>query len=303
MTLPNFLVIGAPKTGTSSLYHYLNQHPQIYMSSNKEPHFFAFEGKRPDFCGPGDEGAWINRGSVPELPAYEALFDGVSDEKAIGEASTMYLYLPQAAPRIRQYIPDAKLIAILRHPVDRAYSHFLHLRREAREPLRDFSKALREEQQRIDKHWSPVWHYQNVGFYGEQLQRYFDQFEREQIRVYLYEEWQKNPQAIVSEIFQFLGVDPIFSPDMSVKHNVSSFVHKNKAWHDFLTGSNPLKTVLKAIIPANIRKPISAKAYRKNMEPPSQLHKEIRQEAIEIFRSDLLKLQDIIEKDISHWLK
>lgn len=303
MTLPNFLVIGAPKTGTTSLYYYLNQHPQIYMSSNKEPHFFAFEGKRPDFCGPGDDEAWLNRKSVSEFQAYEALFQGVSDEKAIGEASTMYLYLPEAAPRIREYIPDAKLIAMLRHPVDRAYSHFLHLQKEAREPLKDFSKALREEETRIRKHWSPAWHYQKVGFYGEQLQRYFDLFEREQIKVYLYEEWQKTPKAIVEDIFQFLGVDSIFLPDMSVKHNVSSSAHKNKALHDFLTGSNPLKSLLKTIIPAKIRKPMSAKAYRKNIKSTSPLPKEIRQEAIEIFRPDILKLQDLLEKDMSHWLK
>src|SRR5918997_468574 len=141
MTLPNFLIIGAMKSGTTALYYYLEQHPQIYMSPVKEPNFF---------CSGGQEG-WESK-SVTRIRAYQYLFKDVSDEKAIGEASHCYLYEPQAVARIQEHLPDAKLVAILRNPVDRAYSHFLHMVRNGTEPLTDFGQALEEEEIRADPH-------------------------------------------------------------------------------------------------------------------------------------------------------
>ena len=301
MTMPNFLIIGSPKSATTSLYEYLKQHPEIYMSPNKEPHFFAFEGKQPDFVGPGDAEAWINKSSIVDLTEYQKQFEGVTTEKAIGEASTMYLYLPEAIERIKYYIPDVKLIAILRHPVDRAYSHFLHLRREGRERLTDFSAALREEEQKIKNHWSPVWHYQTVGLYSQQIQRYYHHFERKNIKIYLYDDWVKNSNEMLKDIFTFLEVKE-YLPDMSVKHNTSSFVLKNKRWNDWLTKPNPIKNILKQIIPAKIRKPMAAKAYRKNMELPPKLSLKERNKAIAIFREEIIQLQTLINRDLSAWL-
>ena len=125
MTMPNFLIIGAMRAGTTSLYHYLKQHPQVYMSPVKEPRFFALEGEKPDPGRPTDER--LMNHSITDIEAYRALFQAVSKETAIGEASPLYLYSPKAPERIRHYIPDAKLIAVLRDPVERAYSHFLDI--------------------------------------------------------------------------------------------------------------------------------------------------------------------------------
>src|SRR5215210_1748036 len=153
--LPNFLVIGAGKSGTTSLYHYLRQHPDVYMSPVKEPLFFAAEGGRIRF--PGPDGRMISRaanpGAVTRMKDYRALFAGVSGKKAVGEASPQYLYTPEAPLRIKHYVPEAKLIAVLRNPVERAYSAFLHRTRLGREPLADFSEALRQEDSRMREGW------------------------------------------------------------------------------------------------------------------------------------------------------
>lgn len=133
MTLPNFLVIGAHKAGTTALYNYLKQHPQVYMSPAKEPRFFALEGKNLKFLGPKKDPG--NRCRFTTLEAYRELFQGVSSEVAIGEASTLYLYSQEAPKRIQHYIPDAKLIAILRNPIKRAYSNFVHAMQDDREVL------------------------------------------------------------------------------------------------------------------------------------------------------------------------
>ena len=133
MTMPNFLIIGAMKSGTTALYYYLEQHPDIYMSPVKEPNFFSSH-KQENAAD-----------TVTEFGIYRQLFSGGSGKKAIGEASHSYLYEPGAAAEIRRYIPEAKLIAILRNPIERAYSHFLHMVRSGTEPLDDFARALQED--------------------------------------------------------------------------------------------------------------------------------------------------------------
>ena len=304
MTMPNFLLIGVPKAGTSSLYHYLRQHPEIYMPSPpyKEPNFFAFEGEQLNFTGPGDDRAALNKYTITDLEAYQKLFQEVKDEVAIGEASIIYLYLPKTAAAIKYYIPNVKLIVVFRHPVERAFSHFLHLRRIGREWLTDFSQALQEETNRIARGYAPAWHYGQVGFYSHQLKRYFDIFERSQMRVYLYEDWKSNPIDFIRDIFQFLGVNDRFIPDMSTKHNVSNVVNQNRALYNFLTQENPIKTALRAIIPAKLRQPIATKAYKNNRMKAPQLTTEMRKKWIPLFRKDIEQLQELIQRDLSQWL-
>ncbi|MDP6150009.1 MAG: sulfotransferase, partial [Gammaproteobacteria bacterium] len=169
-SLPTFLVIGAPKCGTTSLYHYLDQHPDVYLSPVKEPQYFAFAGQQLDFRGPG---VTINN-AVTELADYRKLFSGASVEKAIGEASALYLSVPGTAERIRAQIPDVRLIAILRRPADRAFSSYMHLIRDDREPMRDFAAALAAEEQRIADNWGFLWRYKQLGRYYEQLKHYYD---------------------------------------------------------------------------------------------------------------------------------
>lgn len=298
MTMPNFLIIGAAKSGTTSLYHFMNQHPQIYLSPVKEPHFFAFEGRDPRTQGPGD----IMHSAITNLEDYQSLFKETADETAIGEASTTYLYFPGAAERIQHYIPEVKLIAILRHPAERAYSAFMHLTREGREPLAEFAQALREEERRISNNWSPLWHYAQGGFYYSQLKRYFDKFDQRQIKVYLYEDdFGTYPLGVIKDIFCFLEVDDRFIPDMSVRYNVSG-IAKNKALHTLLTKKNPIKRVIRPFFPEGLRRRIRNKFMNRNLVKPA-LAPALRKQLINVYREDILKLQELIQRDLSQWLE
>jgi len=299
MQSPNFLITGAARSGTTSLYHYLSEHPEIFMCPTKEPCFFAFEGREIKFAGPGDENA-VNRVSVNELGAYQALFNGVKNEKAIGEASVWYLYDSIACDKIRHYTPDAKLIMILRNPVDRAYSAFLKQRRENREPISEFGRALEEEEIRIGKEWGYIWHYKKAGFYYEQMKRYLDTFSKEQIKIYLFEELESNCQQVVSDIFGFLGVDQSFEPDLAVKYN-ESFVAKNESLMKLTHSRNPIRSVLHACIPANIRHKVTNKLQTLNADVPP-IPPAIRMQLTREFRQDILNLQGLIERDLSGWL-
>ena len=297
--MPNFLIIGAAKSGTTSLYYYLKQHPQIYMSPKKELRFFALEGTRPDFRGPNDEP--LNRDAITTVEEYRKYFEGAGDAKACGEASPFYLSSPEAALNIRRHVPDAKLIAVLRHPAERAHSSFMHMVRDGFEPLADFAAALRDEDRRIAAGWSYVWHYKRRGFYAEQLQHYVRLFDAGRIKIYLYEDFCADPRRLLRDIFGFLGVDEDFAPDISTKHNVSG-VAKNRALQNFLVGRGAVKSLVEMFVPERLRLRAGA-AVRNSNVVPKQLDPTLRAGLIEDYREDILRLQELIGRDLSHWLR
>src|SRR5215210_1024401 len=291
MTMPNFLIIGAMKSGTTALYYYLEQHPEIYMSPVKEPNFFSSQEQ---------ENA---ADAVTNIGTYQHLFRGGSDKKAIGEASHSYLYDPGAAAEIRRYVPEAKLIAILRNPIDRAHSHFLHMVRSGTEPLDDFAQALQEE---VGIHKERTFQdYIGRGLYYDQLKRYFGTFPREQVRVYLYEDLSDAPISTVQDAFRFLKVDHSFVPDVSLRRNVSG-QPKYKTLDGLLRSQSRIKHAAKIYLPARMRWRLS-KAFddlkTRNLVEPPPLRLEVRRQLIRVYREDILKLQDLIHRDLSWWLE
>ena len=300
MIMPNFLIIGTQKAGTSALNSYLKAHPQIYMSPIKEPGFFDFMGERVNFCGLGDSQAY--RFAITDLSAYKNLFQGVKDEIAVGESTTWYLQSSKAPERIKQYIPHAKLIVILRNPVERAYSAFVHALRDEVEPVKNFSLALLEEERRVSSNWGFLWRYQHMGFYAKQLKHYYQHFERDRIRVYLYEDFNDDPQKILQDIFQFLNVDVNFTPDLYARHNISG-VAKSKSLDTFLYHENhPVKEFIKPLIPNEIRKQFVNYIKVRNRAKPKLFEKD-RTQLIKVFRNDIQELETLIQRDLSTWLK
>ena len=297
MIRPNFLVIGAPSSGTTSLYSYLKQHPQIFMSSVKEPHFFSFAGKEFE---PTMIESYKQR-RIDSLEEYQALFQGVSNEVAIGEASPSYIYTPSACQSIQQSIPDAKLIAILRNPVDRAYSNYMRCVRNNHEPITDFAEALRQEPARIQDNWPPKWFYKLKGFYYGQLKRYFETFDNSKIMVCLYEDLSDRPISLMQDIFRFLSVKTTFVPDISEKQNIS-FVPKNRTLKALLTKRHPVKSVIKPFIPKKLRHQAVNHLEDWNRCKP-KLSPKLRKQLIEEYREDILKLQELIMRDLSGWLQ
>lgn len=215
---PNFLVIGASRSGTTTLYHHLAAHPDVYVTPVMEPRFFAFEGDPLCYRGPGDD--LLRRRVVTSREAYVHLFDGANDATAVGEVSPAYLSSESAPARIRRYIPDAKLIVILRNPIERALSSFRLERLEGFESVNDLAEALRCEPVRMRSGWSYVWGYKARGMYFTQLQRYFSLFPREQFMLRRFEDWGAPDAALVRSVFRFLDVDDgIDIPEGGKRHN------------------------------------------------------------------------------------
>jgi len=309
MPLPTFLLIGAAKSGTTSLYRYLGQHPDIFVSPVKEPNFFAFEGSPPSFQGPQDERC--NRLSVTSLSAYKGLFE--TDAPARGEASPSSLYYPKPPERIAHYVPDARILAILRDPVERAYSNFLHMVKEGREPYRDFGTALNREADRLDSGWSYFWAYTHLGFYHEQLLRYYDRFPADQIHVCLLSDLAERPTATLRTIFRFLGVNDTVEPDTTTQHNPSG-MPRIPALHWLLHHAG-LRPTLRSWLPAPVRRVVSTYTsdladrlrrwklwvMRRNLARPP-MDDDVRRRLCNLYHDDVRRLQSLIDRDLSHWL-
>lgn len=298
VAFPNFFIVGAAKSGTTALYQYLKQHPSIFMCPVKEPKFFAHIDALPRWHGPGDES--YLRTTVTKLAAYAALFHEAAGEQAVGEASTQYLYIERAAHAIKRYVPRAKLIVILRNPADVAHAVFLHKRRENLEPLRDFARALEDEERRVRANWSPFWFYRRRGFYYEHLARYYNLFPQEQLKVYLYEEFVARPVELLRDVFNFLGVDESFVPDMTYRPNVSG-VPRSRALYELLERAKPGKGAREASTLSRSWGRALASLRRLNLSRP-QMDGEVRRELLEGYREDIEKLEGLLKRDLSHWL-
>ena len=299
--LPTFLVVGAARSGTTSLYHYLKAHPDIYMSPVKEPHFFPFINSTPDFRGPYD--ARINEEIVTDFEKYRALFSGVGHEKAIGECSNSYLYFHRTASVIKKHIPHCKIIMVLRNPVTRAYSHYLQTYMIGHED-RSFEEAIRREAEREKLNWR--WHYQYVkqGLYYRQVKSYLDVFGRESVRIYLFDDLAANTARVVGEIYAFLGVDASFVPHVEQAYNRTG-MPRSLFLHRLFRHANPVKRIARSLLPQKARAAIHGVLSKVNYDPSRKpgMSEDVRRRLNEFFREDIGKLESLTGRDLSHWLE
>ena len=289
--LPTFLVIGVAKAGTTALYQHLKAHPGIFMAPVKEPNFFSFDAKKQDAI-------------VTHLDDYRALFEGIRDETAAGEASPRYFHSPEAPARIAARIPEVRLVALLRHPVERAYSHYLDMMNSGAFAPRPFAEVFREKASSVET-WSrePFACYGfQLSFYHASLKRYFDVFPRERIRVYLFEDYVAEPRAVLGDLYRFLGVDDGFVPDLETRHNPTHGVPRSALLHKTVMRSNLLKTVAQKLLPQAVRRKVAGLLLRGLRTKKPALSPALRDAFTAVYREDILKTQALIGRDLSLWL-
>ena len=292
MTLPNFVIIGAAKGGTTSLYWYLAEHPEVFMSPVKETNFFAWNLDAGGKLLYGDPD--VHRFPVKSMEAYEALFAEAGKAKAVGEASPLYLEAPQAAARIRTVLPEARIVCTLRHPVDRAYSDYLmYIRRRGRplDPARELSPEAPWAQP--DSRWM------QVSRYHAQLARYYEVFPRERIHVLLFDDIRSNAREAIQGVYHFLGVSPGFAPDTGTPHAAGG-VPTSQFLERLLTRS-ALSTTLRRWVPVGAAKWVRRlRAQTLKKAPP--LPAALRQELAGHFRTDITNTSKLIGRSLEHWL-
>lgn len=298
MTLPNFLVVGAGRAGTTSLHHYLGQHPDVYLCPEKSPNFFVSHEPLPEWEGPSLR--QMAQQWVSDRREYEAFFDDVDGETAIGEVSPVYLQAASAPRRIHQTCPDIRLVAILRDPVDRAYAHYLGRRRDGLESRADFQEVVAAELSRPLPDDVAFGSYLGCGRYHHFLAGYYELFPEERIRVYLFDELEEDARGLLADLFEFLGVDSDFVPDTERRHAQTGVI-RNPVLRFAWTKSVALRTALRPHLPASIRD-AALPVFLPSLTRPA-LDPTLRAELIEVFREDVERLQALIDRDLSHWLR
>ena len=300
MRHPDFLVVGAARAGTTTLYSYLRQHPGIFLPTVKEPCFFAFAGEENKYV----QGKFAF--AVRTREEYEKLFNKAGPDQKTGEMSTPYLYLhEQTIGNLKKFVPQfekIKIVIMLRNPADRAYSQYLWRVRDGREPL-TFEDAVESERHRMQNGYSFDYYYIDRGFYFRQVKDFLDHFEN--VHIILFEDFIKNPQMMLKQLCGFLGVDPSFHfrPEEIVNE---SYMPKWKGLSRFVTTESRLKFKVWHSMPHPLRKRIRRFLLYVNKDRAtreSAMDSSLRIKILEGYREDILSLQEVIKRDLSGWLK
>ena len=285
----DFFIVGAPKAGTTSLYHYLSEHPQVEMSSQKEPDYFSDKAIH-------QQGMYYGKNRVNTLDKYESLF--VQKEGVVyGEGSVSYLFYDNVAEDIKKYNPNAKIIIMLRNPIERAFSHYLMDYR-----LGLVSDSFENIITKKSKHKNAHLFYQQyieVSKYANQIQRYLDFFEKENILFIDYEDFKNNVSKTVDQVYDFLNISTEFAADINTKYNTFT-MPKNKGIR-FIYSFVFLRKILTFFLPIYLVKNIRAFLFKADKKP--ELLKETRSQLSIIFNNDIKKLDEVLGKNYSKWIK
>lgn len=302
VTTPDFFVIGAPKAGTTALHAALAAHPELFLSTVKEPKFYLCgEAPPPEQHGPGD--AHSRREWIWRRDEYEALFATAPPGMRCGESTPFYLSDFEAQRRIRAERPDARLIAVLRDPVERAHSNWAHLWGDGLEPVDDFVAACRLEEERAAAGWAPFWRYLGLGRYGEQLEHLLGVFPREQVHVLRYRELVEAPSATLDRICAFLGVREGVITEVPAL-NVSTYVDPTLRTR-VLQAAVRQGAAIGRHFPPQVWRTLSAPllwALRGVPRNRPELEPAQRRELLAYFEDDIARLERVTGDSFSDWV-
>jgi hypothetical protein len=298
--LPDFVVIGAPKAGTTALHVALARHPQLFLSRVKEPKFFLCDGPPPTQGGPGDAHSY--REWIWRRPDYERLFDDAAPGTLRGESTPLYLADSRAIDKMGQTIPNARLIAILRDPVDRAYSNWAHLWADGLETMDNFMAACGEEEKRAQAGWAPFWRYLELGLYGRQLEHLYNVYPREQVLVLRYKWLVEEPQRTLDAVCSFLGVEEGLLHEAPAQ-NVGTYVPPTRTTR-LLQGAMRGGASAGRMFPPQVWRKASIPLLWLIQRTPQhrpELAPQDRADLIGYFAEDMALLEDLTGWDLSQW--
>ena len=295
-TLPNLFIVGAAKSGTTSLHNYLNQHPDVFMCTPKEPHFLINNEIGKDRIPVG----------ICSENEYRNLFIEGKGEKYRGESSVMYLMFPEIViPKInQQFGEECKIIIMLRNPIERAYSGFQHVKRyNVKEDCSDFKSAwnISEERYFSKSDMTPASRYKELGLYYKQVKSYLDGIKN--VHIIIYDDYQNDFQNEMIKVFNFLGID-IINIDSAKEHMVGGWQWEDERIKNLMMKKTPIRSVLKFLIPfKGIRKNIRKNIQKRNTSEVAIISDKDKVMLKEFYKADIKKLSELINRDLNYWTK
>jgi hypothetical protein len=288
---PNFFVIGAARCGTTALAEMLRQHPDVFITQPKEPHFLAFAGHPPSFDGPGDETV-INRVAVTDPGAYLAMYASAGGCHARGDASVSTLYYAEAGlANLERHFPDARLVAILREPVSRAFSAYSYQRVRGFEPRTEFAAAIDQELEGRRQTWHHLWQYVDMGRYARQLRPYLERLGSERLLVLFHDDLRRDPAGLSRRVFGFLGVDEgveVAADRVNISGKPrNAFVQRTIAW----TARQPhARKAVQTVLPYRVRERIKRLNIGDEQTPG-----DVTQMLDELYAREVIELRELLE--------
>ena len=291
MGKPTFLVIGGQKCGTTSLYRYLDEHPDVFTGPVKELRFFSGESI-------SQEAAPTSGPPISDFKAYREYFERDSKYQAAGEASPSYIFYPGTAERIHRHLPDVRIIAILRDPIDRAFSEYWHHWRMGRQLNDDFLGFVLSEDVDAVPQFGDLRDCVRRGLYYRQLKPYFRLFDREQLLTLFYEDLTSNAQELMQRAYEFVGVNPKFEPNTTRTHNQGTMPKMDWKYIAARVIERGIDwTPLEESTRMQYRRQVRRKVQSQRREPPV----EVRQKLIPLFEDDVRKLESLVGRDLASW--
>ncbi len=303
---PNFFIVGAAKCGTTSLHEYLRHHPEVFMCAGTSPLVTSKTVKEPYYFGRDLEIAdyW----TIRDRDQYLSLFAEAGDAKRVGEASVWSLLSTQAAREIKAFDPDAKIIVMLRNPVDMMYSLHGQFLFSGNEDIDDFEQALETQEPRRKGHRIPPTahfpgglQYTEVATLSPQVQRYFDVFGRDAVHVIIFDDFIADTAHEYEKTLRFLGVDPGFEPGFEVKNAARN--RRNLQVRRFLKTRPQLGAWLGRNVPLSWRRGVGNVLFKvlKQSNRPKHMAPDLRQKLIKQFQPEVQRLSDLLGRDLTHW--
>ena len=292
---PNFFIVGAPKCGTTSLYAYLRQHPDVFMPTHKEPHYFA-----RDFDIPPE---WCYR----DDSHYVKLFAHAGNAARIGEASVWYLYSRSAANELKAFSPEARIIIMLRNPIDLMYSLHGQFLWNCNDDLLDFEEALAAQADRLlgrrippEAHMPAALQYTQVVAFSGQIQRYFEVFGRSNVQVVLFNDFQRDTAGQYRRVLEFLGLDADFSADLRIANPVKPITPR---LNRYFARRPRLRKALHTMVPTPMLRSLNYALpyFLPVVQRPPRIDPRLREQLRPLFVQEIARLENLLGRDLSAW--
>lgn len=279
--LPNFLIVGAAKSGTTSLYRYLNQHSDIFMPSFKEPHFFVNKIVSEKI-----------KNYIDDFDTYLKLFENAENYKLCGEASVFYLYYFEEAIKniLKTLGKNTKIIIILRNPIDRAYSAYKQVTSGIPNLMIDFEEAIKKDYTK-KPNVTPMFHLKEVGLYYNSVKAYMDSFD--DVYVMLFDNFKYQTEVEITNIIEFLGIEKE-KLDASTRHNTGRKEWRIKSAAQLKIKNSKLKRIFKFLKINRLYKTVFTKNFN-DMTP------QVKSYLSRYYMDDIDKLSNLLQTDLSHW--